>query len=82
MTRPGLGAGPSENAINKHMIDHVENVLNEDIEAKAFKNDVVQKLATITKSEHEKSEGELDDQDEVDFDSFMKEFDEDGNRIL
>ena len=65
------------------MISHVENVLKEDLEAKVSKNEVIQKMATITEDEDEsKSEAELEKEDEDDFDEFMKEFDEDGNRIL
>ena len=78
------GIGLSErNAINQHMISHVENVLKEDCEAKESRKEVVQKLATITENEEEaKSEEELDQEDEEDFETFMKEFDEDGKRIL
>ena len=40
-----------KNAINQHMINHVESVLKEDMEEKEFRNDVVKQLATITESE-------------------------------
>ena len=68
------GIGLSErNAINQHMISHVENVLKEDCEAKESRKEVVQKLATITENEEEaKSEEELDQEDEEDFETFMK----------
>ena len=62
------------------MISHIESVLKEDIDAKATVNEVIEKLATITESEEEAySETELDNDE--DFESFMKEFDQDGNRI-
>ena len=59
------------------MIDHVENVLKEDLEAKETNNMVVEKLATITENEDEaKSESsEADDYD------YYEGFDEDGNQI-
>ena len=69
------GIGLTEkDAINKHMISHVESVLKEDNDAKATVTDVIEKLATITESEKEADlETELDN--EEDFESFMKEFD-------
>ena len=76
------GIGFTEkDAINKRMISHAESVLKEDNDAKATVNEVIEKLATITESEKEAdSETELDNDE--DFESFMKEFDQDGNRIL
>ena len=76
------GIGLTEkDAINKHMISHIENVLKEDMDAKASINAVVEKLATISETEHEpESEEELDEDE--DLESFMKEFDQDGNRIF
>ena len=76
------GIGVTEkDAINKQMISHVESVLKEDNDAKATVNEVIEQLATITESEKQAdSETELDNDE--DFESFMKEFDQDGNRIL
>ena len=73
----GIGLS-DKNAINQHMINHVENVLKEDLEAKETNNMVVEKLATITENEDEaKSESsEADDYD------YYEGFDEDGNRIV
>ena len=49
------------------MINHIENVLNEDMEAKESRKEVVQKLATIIKNEDEtKSEAELEKEVEED----------------
>jgi hypothetical protein len=77
----GIGIS-DKNAINQHMINHVEAVLKEDFEAKESVNEVNQKLATIAENEDETiSESELD-KEEDDFEKFMKEFDADGNRIL
>jgi hypothetical protein len=77
------GIGLSEkNAINLHMISHVENVLLEDQEAKENCDKVVQKLATITENEDEaKSESEPNEKEDDDFD-YHEGFDEDGNRII
>ena len=68
------GIGLSEkNAINQHMINHVENVLQEGREAKENSNKVVKKLATITENEDEtKSESEPDEEEEVDFENFFQ----------
>ena len=75
------------NAINQHMINHVENVLKEDREAKESRHKVVQKLSTITENkDEEKSEAELENEDEeseveLDDSDLYEGFDEDGNRI-
>ena len=54
-----------KNAINQHMINHVENVLKEDREDKESRHKVVQKLSTITeKKDEEKLEAELEMEDE------------------
>ena len=76
------GIGLTEkDAINKHMISHVESVLKEDKDAKASFNEVVEKFSTITESENEaESETELDEDE--DLESFMNEFDQDGNMIF
>ena len=60
------GIGLSDrNAINQHMINHVENVLKEDREDKESRHKVVQKLSTITeKKDEEKLEAELEMEDE------------------
>ena len=77
----GIGIS-DKNAINQHMINHVEAVLKEDFEAKESINEVIQKLDTITENEAETISGkELDKEEEDNFESFMKEFDADGNRI-
>ena len=77
----GIGIS-DKNAINQHMINHVEAVLKEDFEAKESINEVIQKLDIITENEAETISGkELDKEEEDDFESFMKEFDADGNRI-
>ena len=82
------GIGLSErNAINQHMINHVENVLKEDREAKESRHKVVQKLSTITENkDEEKSEAELEnehEENEVELDDsdLYEGFDEDGNGI-
>ena len=63
------------------MISHVESVLKEETDAKASFNEVVEKLSAITESENEaESETELDEDE--DLESFMNEFDQDGNRIF
>ena len=55
--------------------------MKEDKDAKASFNEVVEKLSTITESENEaESETELDEDE--DLESFMNEFDQDGNRIF
>ena len=76
------GIGLTEkDAINNHMISHVESVLKEDNDAKATVNEGIEKLATITESEKEAdSETELDNDE--DFKSFMEEFDREGKWIL
>ena len=63
-----------KNALNQHMINHVQNILKEDLEAKETNNIVVKKLATITENEDEaKSESsEADDYD------YNEGFNEDG----
>ena len=69
------------------MINHVENVLKEDREAKESRHKVVQKLSTITENkDEEKSEAELENEDEeseveLDDSDLYEGFDEDGNRI-
>ena len=64
------------------MINHVENVLLEDQEAKENCDKVVQKLATITENEDEaKSESEPNEEEDDDYD-YYEGFDEDGNRII
>ena len=76
------GIGLTEkDAIKKHMISHVESVLTRDNDAKATVNDVIEKLATITES-GKKADSETELDNDEDFESFMKEFDQDGNRIL
>ena len=48
------GIGLSERyAINQLMMNHVENVLKEDVEAKETTNKVIKKLATIIANEDE-----------------------------
>ena len=72
------------------MINHVESVLKEDMEEKEFRNEVVQKLATISESEDEtKSNTETDKEEEdneeesiMDDSELYAGFDEDGNRIV
>ena len=39
-----------KDAMNKHMISHVESVLKEDNDAKATVNEGIEKLSTITES--------------------------------
>ena len=72
-----------KNAINQHMINHVEAALKEYFDAKESINEVIQKLDTITENEADIiSEKEPDkEEEEYYFESFMKEFDADGNRI-
>ena len=82
----GIGLS-DKNAINQHMINHVENVLKEDREDKESTNKVVQKLSTITENTGEeklKAELEIEDEenyDELDDSDLYKGFDEYGNRI-
>ena len=76
------GIGLTEkDAINKHMMSHVESVLKEDKDAKASFNEVVEKLSIITESENEAvSETEIDEDEDIE--SFMNKFDQDGNRTF
>ena len=70
-----------KDTINKHMISQVESVLKESMNSKALFDQVVEKLTIFTESENEaESETELDTDE--DLESFMKEFDPDGNRII
>ena len=64
------------------MINHVENVLLEDREAKENYDKIVQKLAKIIENEDEaNSESEPNEEEDDNYD-YYEGFDEDGNRII